>query len=143
MSAIAGIFNGDGSPVDEELLVRMRDIVDYRGPDGAGIWCRGNVGLAQRLLWTTEESVHEKLPMTNGRGLWITADCRIDNRDELRREFESRGVWVEIQKLLDPFPPPDSAYILFAYQLWGEEAPNHLLGDFAFAIWDERRQKLF
>lgn len=143
MSAIGGIYNTDGAPVDRGLLSRMRDIVDYRGPDGSGLWADGNLGLVHRLLWNTEESVYEKQPLTNGRGLWITADCRIDNRDELKREFVSRGFGEEMKNLFDPHPAPDSAYILFAYQCWDEDASNHLLGDFAFAIWDERQQKLF
>ncbi len=143
MSAIAGIYRADGAPVDGGLLFKMREIVDYRGPDGAGIWIQGNVGLAHRLLCTTEESVYEKQPLTNGRGFWLTADCRIDNREELRREFESCRIWLELENRFAPYPPPDSAYILWAYELWGEEVPNHLLGDFAFAIWDERNQKLF
>ncbi len=143
MSAIAGIYHLDGPSVSEDLLLGMRDIVDYRGPDGSGIWTGGKVGFGHRLLWNSEESVHEKQPMTNGRGLWITADARIDNRDELKTQFRSRGIWNDIEKLFDPFPAPDAAYILFSYQLWGEEAPAHLLGDFSFAIWDDPNQKLF
>ena len=114
-----------------------------RSAVGAERQNRRKVGFAHRLLWNTEESVHEKQPLTNGRGLWITADSRIDNREELQRTFGSRGVWVEIKKQFEPLSPPDSAYILWAYELWQEEAPNHLLGDFAFAIWDEPNQKLF
>jgi len=143
MSGIGGVYNADGSPVDGALLQRMRDIIAHRGPDGAGIWSNRNVGLIHRLLWNSEESVHEKQPMTNGRGLWITADCRIDNREELKREFRMRGLWKEMENLFDPFAPPDSTYILFAYELWKEDSPLHLLGDFAFAIWDEQSQKLF
>ncbi len=136
MSAIGGIYNTNGAPIDQDLLGQINDIVDFRGPDGSGFWINGKIGLAHQLLWTTEESVNEKQPMTNGRGLWITADCRIDNREELKKEFEARGVWREAN-------PPDCFYILLAYELWGEDAPNHLLGDFAFAIWDEPKQKLF
>ena len=142
MSGIGGIYSID-KPVNPELLARMRDIISHRGPDGSGLWVKENVGFIHRLLWTTEESVYEKQPLTHGQGLWITADCRIDNRDELRREFEAHGVWMEMKKNFDSYFPPDSAFILWAYQIWGEDAPSHLLGDFAFAIWDEQNQKLF
>ena len=143
MSGIGGILRVDGAPVEQGLLERMRDIIDFRGPDGSGLWMNGKVGLVHRLLWSTEESVSDQQPMANGRGLWITADCRIDNREELKQRFISAGLWREAGKLFGSKPVPDSAYILFAYELWGKEAPGRLLGDFAFAIWDEPRQKLF
>ncbi len=136
MSGICGILHADGSPVDRQLLLRMRDAAAHRGPDGAGIWCRGRVGLAHRLLWNSEESVAERQPMTRGRGLWIAADCRIDNRQELKEEFRSLGLWREPAA-------PDGLYILLAYEAWAEEAADHLLGDFSFAIWDEGSQALF
>lgn len=137
MSAICGIFNLDAGPVDENILLRMRDIVDYRGPDGAGIWTKDGVGLGHRLLVTTEESVGEKQPLTDGNGLWIVADCRIDNRDELKDVSVARGKKLDFDSL------PDVAYILHAYAIWGEDVGNHLLGDFSFAIWDGRRRNLF
>jgi len=139
MSAIGGIYIANGALLDQETLSRMRDIVSYRGPDGSGIWKNGKVGFIHRLLWMSEESVGEQQPMTNHRGLWITADCRIDNRDDLKQEFQKRGLWEG----LHTSTPCDAAYILLSYELWQEEAPNHLLGDFAFAIWDEKNQKLF
>lgn len=147
MSGIGGILSLDGHPVDRDILERMRDIIDFRGPDGNGLWIseRGNVGFIHRLLWNTEESIYEKQPMTNGRGLWITADCRIDNRDELRREFQAREIWHRYAPVLglEPHQYPDVVYILMAYEIWGEDTPNHLLGDFSFALWDEHNQKLF
>ena len=130
MSGIGGIFNLDGRPVDRAVLERMRDIIDFRGPDGSGLWINkeGNVGFVHRLLQTTEESVFEKQPMTNGRGLWVTADCRIDNRDELRHEFQAREIWCRYAPVLglEPHQYPDVTYILMAYEIWGEDAPNHL-----------------
>ena len=68
-------------------------------------------------------------------GLAITADARIDNREQL---MEDMAVHVSKQHLLS-----DSQLILRAYQQWGESCVNHLLGDFVFAIWDERLQSLF
>lgn len=136
MSGICGVLRADGSPVDPGLLLRMREVASHRGPDGSGIWTGGHVGLAHRLLWNSEESVHESQPMTNGRGLWITGDCRIDNRDKLEDTFRSRGLGTERAS-------PDCFYILLAYEVWGEEAPDHLLGDFSFALWDERSRALF
>src|SRR4028119_1901888 len=84
MSAIAGIYYLDSRPVDCADLGRMVDTLAHRGPDGADIWSEESVGLGHRMLWTTPESLLEKLPLVNQKGdLVITADARIDNREEL------------------------------------------------------------
>lgn len=136
MSGIAGVFYLDGRPVEQAEIERMTDILAHRGPDDGSIWCDGVVGLGHRMLWTTPESLREKLPLANSSGdLVITADARIDNRDEL---LPLLG--------LDDRPAgdvTDSQVILNAYEKWSEQCPEKLLGDFAFAIWDSRRQVLF
>jgi asparagine synthase (glutamine-hydrolysing) len=88
------------------------------------------------MLRTTPESAHEVLPLVNKNSATvIAADARIDNRAEL---LAALG--------LDALPHEmvaDSQLILAAYEHWGERCPARLLGDFAFAIWDARRQVLF
>jgi asparagine synthase (glutamine-hydrolysing) len=117
-------------------LGRMVEILAHRGPDGAEIWREGPVGLGHRMLWTTPESLHEKLPLVNRIGdLVITADARIDNRDEL---IATLGLTDRPSQEL-----ADSQLILAAYEKWGERCPEKLLGDFVFAIWDRRKQVLF
>src|SRR2546422_5671131 len=104
----------------------------HRGPDGAGVWSEGTVGLGHRLLHTTPESLRERLPLASGDGtLVLTADARIDNRAELLGALD-RGVEAT-----------DAELILAAYERWGERCPEHLLGDFVFVIWDARRAALF
>ena len=135
MSAIFGIYHRDQRPVAQEDLENMSQILSHRGTDGANIWAKRNVGLGHRMLWTTAESVHEQLPLVdNSAGLSLTADARLDNRDELYAALELRLPLAEIS---------DSELILAAYIRWGEACPEKLLGDFAFAIWDERNQRLF
>ena len=136
MSGIMGIYYLDDRPVDRTELGRMVDTLAHRGPDGAAIWSEGSVGLGHRMLWTTPESLLEKLPLSNQTGDFvITADARIDNRDELIAALSLSDRPNE--KITD------SKLILAAYERWGERCPEHLLGDFAFAIWDGRQQKLF
>ena len=136
MSAIVGFYGRDGQPVDRADLERMTESLAHRGPDGAGVWHIGPVGLGHRMLWTTPESLHEQLPLTGKKGdLVITADARIDNRDELITAL-GLAQWSHGEIT-------DSELILRAYEQWGEDSPKRLLGDFAFAIWDERRQELF
>lgn len=136
MSGIVGIRYLDKRLVDCENLSKMVDILAHRGPDGADIWADGCVGLGHRMLWTTPESLIEKLPFVNQRrDLVITADARIDNRDELIAALQINNRASD--KVVD------SELILAAYEKWGEDCPKHLLGDFAFAIWDKRKQILF
>jgi asparagine synthase (glutamine-hydrolysing) len=136
MSAIVGIYHSGGQVVDRTVLHRMLGSLAHRGQDGAGMWSEGPVGFGQRMLWTTPESLQEKLPLVNHRGdLVITAEARIDNRAELLatldfRDGSGQGIC-------------DSHVILAAYERWGQHCPEHLLGDFAFAIWDGRNRLLF
>jgi len=84
MSAITGFYCRDGQPVDRGNLERMAESLVHRGPDAGGQWSNGPVGLGHRMLWTTPESLREHLPLMNKSGdVVITADARIDNRDEL------------------------------------------------------------
>jgi asparagine synthase (glutamine-hydrolysing) len=136
VSAIVGIYYLNDRPVDCSELGRMVDILAHRGPDGANIWSEGAIGLGHRMLWTTPESLLETLPLVNQRGDGIiTADARIDNREEL---IVSLNLCNRPSEKIT-----DSQLILTAYEKWGENCPNHLLGDFAFAIWDSRQQTLF
>jgi asparagine synthase (glutamine-hydrolysing) len=88
------------------------------------------------MLWTTPESLNEELPLEDCRGdLVITADARIDNREELV------GALSLGDRLREEIS--DSDLILGAYEKWGEDSPRRLTGDFAFAIWDKRKRQLF
>lgn len=136
MSGIAGIYYLDNRIVDRADLGRMIDILAHRGPDGSNIWSEEPIGLGHRMLWTTPESLLEQLPLVNQTGdLVITADARIDNREELIAALDLTDRPAE--KITD------SQLILAAYEKWGDRCPEHLLGDFAFAIWDERKQLVF
>lgn len=114
----------------------MTDFLSYRGPDATRIHVDGHVGLGHTLLRTTEESQTEQLPLTLDGKVWLTADARIDGRADLIRELESAGRW-------DVKGANDAELILHAYHAWGEDCVKHLLGDFAFAIWDGEKRKLF
>lgn len=136
MSGIAGIYYLNGRPVDDEQVSRMVHRMEHRGPDEQRVWTDGAVGLGHCMLHTTPESLHETLPHTNAEsGCTITADARIDNRDELFSALRIRPATDEVI--------PDSTLILRAYEKWGEGCVDHLLGDFVFAIWDGREDKLF
>jgi len=135
MSAICGIFNFDGRPVAKETMDGMLAAMDYWGPDGSGIWRDGSVAVGHLMLHSTPESAGCPQPMTSATGqLVLTAHARIDNRDELFRRLD---IPIPEGKKMS-----DSALILQAYEKWGPACPEHLIGDWCFAIWDKKRQAL-
>ncbi len=109
----------------------MLEAIAYRGPDGLHTWIQDSVGLGHAMLWTTPESLQEQLPWTDPQSACvITADARIDNREELIQQVGWRDrPALEIS---------DSQLILESYLRWGKDCPTRLLGDFAFIIWDPR-----
>lgn len=136
MSGILGIVNFDGQPVDPTDLNRMSEKMAHRGPDGFNIILDSNVGFGQLMLCSTPESLSETLPWQDPvSGLLITADARIDNREELISALSMASSTES--------PIPDSQLILTAYRKWGKACVDHLLGDFSFAIWDEKNRQLF
>ena len=136
MSAIFGILNHHAHPVKQSDLQKMCIAMSHRGLDDRGFWQQDSIGLGHGMFRTTPESTLEKLPFLDMKsGLVITADSRIDNREALAKRLGlSRTTKDEM---------PDSHFILSAYKKWGDQCVNHLLGDFSFAIWNERDKHLF
>ncbi len=132
MSGIFGCLNLNPS----RLLPSMEAAMLHWGPDGRGCWHDDACGLGQCLLFNTPEALHERLPRwEDGARLAITAEARIDNRDELCDFFAIPHN--------DRATTPDSDLILRAYRKWGEACPDHLIGDWSFAVWHPDERKLF
>jgi len=138
MSGFVGFLNLDGSPVDRALLERMTGMLAFRGPDGLGFWCKGNMGLGHALFKTTRESIHERQPYSSGDRFWIVADARVDAREDLVARLHPE--LADCRKL--SLETPDVELILAAYEQWGDSCLDRLLGDFSFVIWDAARQRL-
>jgi asparagine synthase (glutamine-hydrolysing) len=136
MSGFVGIVNLDGAPVDRKLLERLTRFMSYRGPDAQDWWTNSSAGLGHSMLRTTRESISECQPCSLRGQVWITADARIDAREELIGQLRSKG--CDVQNVAT-----DVELILHTYDVWREDCVDHLLGDFAFAIWDGPRRKLF
>ena len=150
MSGIVGILNADGTAVDPELLGELTAAQAFRGPLGQKIWLGNGVGLGHSLSDggaladasgpDTNSSLALRAHNKDGiaslaDGVFISADVRLDGRRELIGKLQARG-WG----ILDA--RTDADLILYAYATWGEDCVQHILGDFAFALWDERRRRL-
>ncbi len=135
MSGMVGMYGLDGKPVSSQELETMADAIAHRGPDGTGFWMDGAVGVGCQMLYTTPESRHESLPhVSEDATLVLTADARLDNREELIGRLEP--------PVRRDRPVTDGELILAAYRKWGAACAEHLLGDFAFALWDRVNRRL-
>jgi asparagine synthase (glutamine-hydrolysing) len=110
--------------------------VPHRAPDGIRFHNQDSVGFAHLALNSTEEAEHELQPLVGDGGrLVLVADARVDNRDEL----------IETLRMPRPEAGPigDGALILAAWRRWREDCPRHILGDFAFVVWEVESRTLF
>lgn len=134
MSLISGVIYFDGKLQDDETIQRMMDAGKESCPDGAGRWRDTGIALGFSLLQTLPAHRCVTAPFRDaGSGMVIVADARIDNRPELVQQLGLDGGKQR----------SDAEFILLAFQQWGEACVDHLIGDFAFAIWEAKARKLF
>lgn len=125
-------------PVDAGELLRMREHMHHRGPDGAGIWLAKDqrLGLAHRRLSIIDISTAGAQPMQDGDNQnRIVFNGEIYNYQALRSELEKKGCQFRSHS--------DTEVLLKLYALHGREMLGKLRGMYAFAIWDEKKQGLF
>lgn len=137
MCGICGIVLPDGSPrtLTQQLLQRMRDTMVHRGPDGEGAWLDHGVALGHRRLSIIDVAGGAQ-PMTSADGRFvITYNGEVYNHPLLKRELEASGANYRTRC--------DTETVLHCYAIHGHDAPQHLRGMFAAAIWDRQRRELF
>jgi asparagine synthase (glutamine-hydrolysing) len=132
MSALAGILNFDGAPVDRKVLDAFGHRLANHGPDGGGHKQTGAVAMVFSAFHTTRESRLEKQPLATTTGHILAWDGRLDNRAELvaqlRPDFEPGCTDVEI--------------VIASYLRWNIDFLTHLIGDFALSLWDPTSRTL-
>lgn len=113
----------------------MSDVLVHRGPDDQGIYVKGGVGLGHRRL-SIIDLEHGRQPISNrDESLWIVFNGEIYNFKSLRRDLETKGYVFKTDT--------DTEVILHLYAEMGERCLEKLAGMFAFAIWDDKRRRLF
>ena len=134
MCGICGFINF-GNAGDAALLGGMVSAIRHRGPDGTGIYLDPDAGLGHARLSIIDLAGGVQ-PMCHAEEtLWITFNGEIFNYEELREELAGRGHRFRTQS--------DTEVILHLYQEEGEGCVDRLNGQWAFAIWDTRKRKLF
>lgn len=136
MCGITGKMHFDrAKPVPEEEVHKMTHCIVHRGPDDSGYYFKENVGLGfQRLSIIDLVTGHQ--PLSNeDRSVWIVFNGEIYNHQSLRRMLIEKGHKFSTLS--------DTEAIVHLYEEYGKDCVQHLRGMFAFAIWDERKRKLF
>ncbi len=122
-------------PPDREAVGEMVRCLVHRGPDAEGMAVRGPLILGHRRLVVIDPDPASHQPLSDHSGrLWLSFNGEIYNYRELRQELRSRGACFRTAS--------DSEVILEAYKEWGLDCLRQLNGMFAFALWDEGRQRL-
>jgi asparagine synthase (glutamine-hydrolysing) len=138
MCGIAGIvdLNESRGPRTRHYIEVLGSLISHRGPDGYGTWTNvdESVGLVHRRLAIIDLSEQAAQPMSGHGDLTITYNGEIYNYKELREKAEQNGYQFQSHS--------DTETILSSYAQYGVEAPRHLRGMFAFALWDQPKQRL-
>ena len=134
MSGIAGLLRFDGEAVSGRELERVANALRQYGPDRSDVFAGGSVGLVHVLMRMVPEDSFDRQPWRAASGSLITADLRLDNRDDLLSRIgiaqANAADW------------PDSRVLLAAWEKLGDDVWPLLRGPFAAAIWDPRARVL-
>lgn len=166
MCGIAGIFYRNERPVDIDNLIQMTRMLAHRGPDEEGYFVnldktqnkdnfrhqapvnylggnksfnareghKGNVGLGHRRLSIIDLATGQQ-PLCNEDGsVWIAFNGEIYNFHDLKKKLVEKGHRFKTNS--------DTETIVHGYEEWGEKVIDKLRGMFAFAIWDQKQQKM-
>src|SRR4051812_30279930 len=134
MCGIAGELAFGGRRADLRVVARMSAVMSDRGPDGDGVWSDGWVAMAHCRLTVTDLSEAGRQPMTDeALNLTVVFNGCIYNHHELRHELSERYTFASTS---------DTEVILKAYDRWGEDFVDHLVGMFAVVILDRRRGRV-
>lgn len=133
MCGIAGIFGDSRNP---RQIISMLNAQHHRGPDDRGCWfdAAQRAAMAQNRLSIIDLSPAGHQPMWNhNETLVIAFNGEVYNHLELRAELHEYPYRSQ----------SDTEVILAAYERWGDDCLDRLLGMFAFLLWDKRQQRLF
>lgn len=135
MCGICGRF--ERSPLraaDPRIVTGMADRLRHRGPDDSDVWSDGPVALGHTRLSIIDLEGGAQ-PLANERGsVRIVFNGEIYNYRSLGEDLRARGHRFRTQS--------DTEVIVHAYEEWGRSAVTKLVGMFAFALWDDDRQRL-
>ncbi len=136
MCGLSGVFFEDPTQqIEEVALIAMRDVMQLRGPDEAGLFREPGIGLGHRRLSVIDLAQGHQ-PMTNeNESVWLVYNGEVYNFSKLRSQLQGKGYSFKTNS--------DTEVILRAYEAYGADCVQHFNGMFAFAIYDKKDRSLF
>jgi asparagine synthase (glutamine-hydrolysing) len=134
MSAISVVWDRANEPPTQQLLESMLSAQSMYGAGRSFSWSKQHIALGGTLSNLLPEDIYDTQPLWSADGsVCLVADVRLDNRAELARELN----------LIHPEKLADSAFLMAAWLRWGASCLDHIVGGFAFAVWNPGRSELF
>lgn len=135
MCGICGKFSFQShEKVSEDLLDRMCRQIRHRGPDDQGMYVKDRIGLGMRRLSIIDVGGGHQPIHNEDKTVWVVCNGEIYNFQEIRDDLERRGHFFLTNS--------DTEVIVHAYEAYGVDCLAKFRGMFAFALWDEPRQRL-
>ncbi|MBN1908298.1 MAG: asparagine synthase (glutamine-hydrolyzing) [Pirellulales bacterium] len=135
MCGIAGLVHLDSAAAQPREVRRMLRVVGYRGPDASGVMVDGPAALGHVRLSILDLAGGRQPMHSRDKTLWLTFNGEIFNYVELRETLQQKGHRFATRS--------DTEVIIHAYEEYGDACVDHFNGQWAFAIWDMRRRRLF
>ena len=134
MCGITAVVSMDGQNIPHELMKKMTDAIDHRGPDAEGYYDGQGFSFGHKRLSIIDLSPKGYQPMLY-KGNRIIYNGEVYNFKEIRAELVDKGYCFESDT--------DTEVVLAAYDFWGQECVQHFNGMWAFVIYDVKKNILF
>lgn len=134
MCGIVGMLDQRGHHIDPSWIDAMNESIIHRGPDDSGRYVRDHVGLGMRRLAIIDVAGGHQPVHNEDETIWAVFNGEIYNHRELRLDLERAGHRFYTQS--------DSETLVHLYEQYGVEGVSRLRGMFAYALWDETRERL-
>ena len=135
MCGITGIYNVQTKQhVDSSVLAKMTASLRHRGPDEEGFFVKGNIGLGMARLSIIDLSGGKQPIYNEDKTICVVFNGEVFNYIELRDFLKAKGHTFYTQS--------DTEVIVHLYEEYGEDFPNHINGQFAIALWDQKTRQL-
>jgi len=138
IGSLCGIFGTctycRGQSIDESLLEKMSRTLGHRGPDGKSVFCNGNVGIGVCRLKAMSEYMEYEPIHNEDSSIWVVLDGEIYNHEQLRIQLKRQGHRF--------YTSSDEEVIPHLYEEYGYGCASKINGLFAFALFDESKERL-
>ena len=132
MSAIWGCIDLSGDALPEGLCAAMEAPLHEYKIDRYASYAKGNVVMGCGVQYIHVESPREPLPVCDeDAGIYFTADCIVDNREELIPELCPGRTDI-----------PDGELFYLAYKKWQDDVPKHVIGSYSYAVYERTQDRL-